>query len=335
MSTPLVISLPQGVRDILPEESGRITAVESAILSVFARFGYQKVITPLLEYMDSLALGMGGDLNERVMKFIDPATGKVVAIRPDITPQIARIAATKMKDYPLPLKLCYNANVLRGVEKGGGAKSELLQIGAELITARPSPEADAEMIIMAIESLMAAGVKAFKIDVGDVGFLKGVLDRLDVGAAGRKTIMALIAAKDSSGLEAAIDEIDVKKKIKPSDRKLLVNLTTFYGEDEVIEKARGLVTDPALCAGLDRMHNVLDIISKKGYKSSVTIDLGEVRGIDYYTGIIFEGFASGAGRPIMSGGRYDTLLEKYGYTAAATGFAFDVENIVASLARGA
>src|SRR3989338_5704700 len=105
-----VISLPQGVRDILPEESGRITAVESAILSVFGRFGYRKGITPLLEYMDSLALGMGGDLNERVLKFIDPATGRVVAIRPDITPQIARIAATKMKDYPLPLKLCYNEN---------------------------------------------------------------------------------------------------------------------------------------------------------------------------------------------------------------------------------
>lgn len=332
MSTPSVISLPQGVRDILPEESGRITAVETAILSVFARFGYQKVITPLLEYMDSLALGMGGDLNERVMKFIDPATGKVVAIRPDITPQIARIAATKMRDYPLPLKLCYNANVLRGVEKGGGARNELLQIGAELITARPSPEADAEMIIMAIESLMAAGVKAFKIDIGDVGFLKGVIERLDVGDSGRKTIMGLIAAKDSSGLDAAIAGLE--RKVKPADRRLLVNLTTFYGEDEVIEKARGLVTDPALCAALDRMHNVLDIISKKGYKSSVTIDLGEMRGIDYYTGIIFEGFASGVGRPIMSGGRYDTLLEKYGYPAAATGFAFDVENIVASLARG-
>jgi len=332
MSTPSVISLPQGVRDILPEESGRITAVETAILSVFARFGYQKVITPLLEYMDSLALGMGGDLNERVMKFIDPATGKVVAIRPDITPQIARIAATKMRDYPLPLKLCYNANVLRGVEKGGGARNELLQIGAELITARPSPEADAEMIIMAIESLMAAGVKAFKIDIGDVGFLKGVIERLDVGDSGRKTIMGLIAAKDSSGLDAAIAGLE--RKVKPADRRLLVNLTTFYGEDEVIEKARGLVTDPALLAALDRMHSVLDIISKKGYKSSVTIDLGEVRGIDYYTGIIFEGFASGVGRPIMSGGRYDTLLEKYGYPAAATGFAFDVENIVASLARG-
>jgi len=160
------ISLPQGVRDILPEETGNIGAVESGILSVFERHGFKRVITPLLEYVDVLLLGVGENLKDRVLKFIDPSTGRVVAIRPDITPQIARVVATRMRDYPLPLKLCYSANVIRYAEPRRAKMSEVLQVGAECITGESSPKADAEMILMAIEALKKAGLKDFKIDIG-------------------------------------------------------------------------------------------------------------------------------------------------------------------------
>lgn len=325
------ITLPQGVRDILPEEAGKIRAVEAALMAAFERYGFKKVITPLLEYVEVLSLGMGENLRERVLKFIDPSTGRVVAIRPDITPQIARMVATRMRDYPLPLKLCYNENVLRYQEPREGRSREVLQIGAEYISGAASPEADAEMIVMAIEAFSTLGLKDFKIDIGDIGFLRGVLDRLDVTEEEKTMLKEALAIKDTSGLELVINGLS--SPVRTEDRELLLNLTTFYGEEEVIAKAKYFSKDPATLSSLSNLQRIVDIITEKGFKDLVTIDLGEVRGFDYYTGIIFEGFASGIGKPILGGGRYDTLLERYGYPAAATGFAFDVENIVAALER--
>ena len=325
------ISLPQGVRDILPEEAARIGAAEAGILSVFEKHGFRRIVTPLLEYVDVLSLGMGANLKDRVLKFIDPSTGGVVAIRPDITPQIARVVATRMRDHALPLKLSYNESVLRYQEPRDGKSREVLQIGAEYISEKASASIDAEMIIISIEALELIGLKDFKIDIGDVGFLRAVLDKLPVDDEARGRIKDAIAIKDTSGLEAVLEGLSMPDK----DRKLLLNLTTFYGEEEVLEKAASFSKDAESIRALEYLREVVDMVAKNGLKDRVTIDLGEVRGFDYYTGIIFEGFASGVGKPILSGGRYDTLLARYGYNAAATGFAFDVENIIAALERGA
>lgn len=336
MKQELAISLPPGVRDILPEDARRIGLAEARILRVFERSGFKKVITPLLEYVDVLSLGMGGNLRERVLKFIDPSTGRVVAIRPDITPQIARVAAMRMRDYPLPLKLCYNESVLRYHDNRDGKSSEVLQAGAEYISKNPSPGADAEIVILAIEALKETGLKEFKIDLGDVGFLRAILTALDLSDAERGAVKEAVGIKDASGLESILGGMG--KKIGKDDKRLLINLTTFYGEDEVIEKALKLTKEcgnEKALASLKDLQRVIDIIVEKGYKDSVTIDLGEVRGFDYYTGVIFEGFAGGVGKPILSGGRYDNLLGKYGYNAAATGFAFAIENIVAALGKTA
>jgi ATP phosphoribosyltransferase regulatory subunit len=323
------ISLPQGVRDILPDESERIGAAESAILSVFARHGFRRIITPLLEYVEVLSLGMGENLRERVLKFIDPSTGHVVAIRPDITPQIARVVATRMRDAALPLKLCYNESVLRYQEAGEGKSREVLQAGAEQITEAPSPEADAEMVVIAIEALHGAGLRDFKIDIGDVGFLRAVLDGIGVAEPERSLIRQAVAVKDSSALSAALGGAPVKD----NEKRLLMALPTLYGEEEVIEKAAGYAITPEALASLDGLRRTLGIITGAGYRDFITVDLGEMRGFDYYTGMIFEGFASGVGRPILGGGRYDNLIARYGYPRAATGFAFDIENIVAALGK--
>lgn len=327
MKPQSVISLPQGVRDILPDEAARIGEVESSILSVFKSHGFQRVITPLLEYVDVLSLGT--NLKDRVLKFIDPATGGVVAIRPDITPQIARVVATRMRDAELPLKLCYNENVLRYADPRGGKSREVLQIGAEYISCEPSPEADAEMIVTAIEALSGVGLGSFKIDIGDVGFIRAVLARLTISPEERELVKEAVAIKDASSLERVLDQLG--PKVSKADRRMLIELTTLYGEEEVLGKALADVKDPEAQAALTNLKAVVDIVAAKGCMDFVTIDLGEVRGFDYYTGMIFEGFASGVGKPILSGGRYDTLLAGYGYACAATGFAFDVEHIVTAL----
>lgn len=331
MVTTPTISLPQGVRDILPEETLKYGAAEARVLEVFSRFGFRKIITPLLEYVDVLSLGMGGSLKERVLKFIDPATSRVIAIRPDITPQIARVVASRMRDYPLPLKLCYNANVIRYGTARDGKSREVLQAGAEYISKESSPEADSEMITMAIEALKSAGLKNFKIDIGDVSFLSAVLSELDLTDAQRSVIKGAIAIKDYSGLETVLSGLE--GKVGAADGRLLLNLTTFYGEQEVLKKASQSTKNGKALRAVENLRQVYGIIASKGFKDSVTIDLGEVRGSDYYTGIIFEGFASGIGKPILSGGRYDNLLGGYGYDCAATGFAFDMEYLVAALEK--
>ncbi len=327
MKRPRAISLPQGVRDILPEEAREIEAIERQILPVFEGHGFARLITPALEYLDVLSLGMGAELNEQAVRFIDPASGRIIAIRPDITAQIARVVASHMRDYELPLKLSYNANVLRYVGGRTGRSLELRQIGAELISKEQSAEADAAMICMAIEAMEAAGLGAFKIDIGDVGFLKSILADIELAGTEEARIKKAIARKDAPGLEAVLNTC---KGVNAEQGQVLLNLTTLYGEEEVMAKAEvGLGTGAALGV-LENLKKVWTIIAEKGYKDSVTFDLGEVRGFDYYTGIIFEGFAGGVGKAILSGGRYDNLLEKYGYNCAATGFAFDVEATVAA-----
>lgn len=322
------VSLPPGVKDFLPIEAEEISRIESAILSVFKKHGFKRVITPALEYADVLALGVGETLMSKVLKFIDPSTGRVIALRPDITPQVARLVATRMRDESLPLKLCYTENAIRYAEGARAKAREILQIGAEHISKEASPEIDAGMVVMAVECLKKAGIKNFKIDIGDVGFVRQVLNGLKVSEAARKNITELVAKKDSSGLSSLIKGIG--KAISQRERDMLISLTQLYGEKEVVSKAASLVKDPSAQAMLKYLKKVLDIIYKKGFGKYVTIDLGEVRGFDYYTGMIFEAFSPGVGSPLLSGGRYDTLISNYGYKVKASGFAFDAENLIST-----
>ncbi|MBI5232950.1 MAG: ATP phosphoribosyltransferase regulatory subunit [Deltaproteobacteria bacterium] len=326
------ISLPQGVRDILPEDARRITFVESCIVPVFERQGFKRIITPILEYVDVLNLGLDQTLGDRLLKFIDPFTGRVMAVRPDITPQIARVVATRMMDSYLPLKLWYNENVVCYTEPGKGRTMEVLQLGAEQFTERPSASVDAEMIIMAIEALIALSLKDFKIDIGDVGFVRAALDRLAVDDKQKARIKDAIKIKDSSALETALK--DGGSLVGKKEKDFLITLTRLYGEDEVLISASEFaktVSDESLLKVVENLKEVISMIEAKGYKSHITIDLAEVRGFDYYTGMIFEGFGANLGRPLVSGGRYDTLLQRYGQTLAATGFAFDMEGLVSEL----
>lgn len=323
------ISLPAGVKDSLPDEADRIEKIEKCILSVMENCGFRRVITPFLEYLDVLSIGLGADLRDKVFKFIDPASGRVVAIRPDITPQIARVVATRMRDYRLPLRVCYNEKVFRYQEPRSGRPREIQQIGAELITKKPSPEADAEVIVTAIKALKGLRIKDFKIDIGNVGFVRGILDSLATGDEEKERIKNAIALKDGSELEKILDGLG--RDATDRDKKALGIITSLFGGNEVLEKALNIAFNKQARVAVENLARVLKILDAKGFKRFITIDMAEIRGFDYYTGIIFEGFAKGAGKAIMAGGRYDSLMQKYGYPCAAVGFAFDIENIAATM----
>jgi len=191
------------------------------------------------------------------------------------------------------------------------------------------PDADAEIITIAINSLKGLGLKDFKIDIGEVGFVKGCIDNLKIDDKERGNIKNAIALKDGSALEAILNNLG--KKVGDKDKKAINLIPSLFGGEEILEKALSIAFNRQAKTAVENLSKILQILNKKGFKKFITFDMAEIRGFDYYTGIIFEGFAQGVGKAIVAGGRYDSLMQKYGYPCAAIGFAFDVENVVAAL----
>jgi ATP phosphoribosyltransferase regulatory subunit len=314
MTDKLPIRLPVGVRDFLPQATATRRAIAEALLSEFERWGYDRIITPAFEYADVLLRGLGADARAAAIRFVEPATGEVVALRPDITPQIARVAATRMGPA-VPLRLCYEGSVLR-LLAGARGQRELIQAGVELLGA-PPPHGDAEVIALAGAALRAAKLEDVTIDVGHVA-----LARAAVGD--HAALREAVARKDEEAVASACRGA----RLSPTRRQLLVALPSLYGApDKVLRRARALPLPRAMRAELDELERVLDLVRDQGYTGRLTVDLGEVRGFEYYTGVRFAGYVDGVGDAVIRGGRYDDLVGRYGAATPATGFAVDVEAI--------
>lgn len=318
------ITLPKGVRDTLPERTAKRNFLVRNLLSVFEKRGYAEVTTPLLEYLDVITQGAGKDLKKKIVKFTDRATARSISLRPDFTPQIARIVATHYRDKQKPLRLAYHGSVIRLAEEASYGQKELYQAGIELI-GDSSPDADAEIISLAIEALKAGGLKGFKIDIGQVAYVRGIMEETDLPSSKRADILDAISKKDISRLNEMTAGIGDKHKEE------LTALPYLFGGEEVLAKAEGLTTNERSRQALKSIKSVVDILRNRDYSDYITIDLGEIRGFDYHTGVIFEGFVSGLGSAVCSGGRYDNLLESFGYPSPATGFAIDVDNLMSAI----
>ena len=318
--------LPRGVKDFLPAKAAKISFLTETALELFRRWGFRPVIPPTLEYLDVLERGMGHGLRDKTFRFDDRQDGKLIAFSPDMTPQVARIVATRMHEMPLPLRLCYSGRVLRHAEQQSGKDREIFQAGVELIGLE-SPEADAEMIAMAIESLKAFGATTFTIDIGQVEFFRGVMAQLELPAADLRALQALIARKEMTGLTRLLDTFSLTATV----REEVLALPRLFGGREVLEKAATTVHNERSRRALANLRQVLAVLETYGLEEQVTFDLGELRGLDYHSGITFQGFLPGLGRAVCQGGRYDHLTARYGYPAAATGFAFDLLNLLSAL----
>jgi len=320
--------LPTGVKDFLPVKAAKLDYLQNTLRSIYRSWGFRPVAPAILEDLSVLELGLGTDLREKTFRFDDRQSGRLVAFPPDITPQVARIAATRMRDMPLPFRLCYNGRVLRHTEQQLGKDRQIYQSGVELI-GLSGPEADAEMIAMAVMCLQAVGATGFTIDIGQVEFLRGVLDDLPLDAAQSRDVRTAIAAKDSSGLQQKLKDLPLTDR----QRVELLALPRLYGGRETLDKARQVITNPASQKALDNLERILEVLTVYGIEEHITLDLGEMRGFDYHSGLIFQGFLSGFGRAVCAGGRYDGLTERYGFAAPATGFAFNLYNLLFALDR--
>lgn len=314
---PKNLSLPQGVRDFTPERAEEIKKVEEFLLEEFARWGYRRIITPLFEYLETISSGLGEDFERKLMKFVDPSTGEVVALRPDITPQVGRLIASRLRDEIKPLRLCYNERVVRFEVKGSGKPREVFQVGCELAGIQ-SHEMDAEIIALSIKSLSKVGIKNLVLDIGHNGLLESLLAHTGNARTG---IEDALKKKDQEALEQAVNG----KRITKSVKEIILMLPQMYGNSEVLSKAKKY---KLLRKYVQELEDVLAVIQEYNLNCSVNIDLGELRGFNYYSGVTFEILSPNNSNPLIRGGRYDNLIQKYGYDLPATGFAVDVEAVL-------
>ena len=324
--SPSEPDLPKGVRDFLPLKAAKAEFLQQQLQQVYTAWGFRPVITPQLEYLDVLERGIGAGLRERTFRFDDRQSGRLLAFPPDITPQIARIAATRMSEFPLPLRLCYHGRVLRHTEQQAGKDRDIFQSGVELI-GLDSAEADAEMIAMAIEALKAVGAREFTLDIGQIEFFRGVMDGLSLDERLAGQVADAILRKDSSELNLLLESVS----LDAFSREEILALPRLYGGREVLDKAEKTVRNERSRKALDGLAQVLDVLEVYGVLEHVTIDLGELRGLNYHTGITFQGFISGVGRAVCNGGRYNNLTGQYGFPAPATGFTFSLLQLLFAL----
>lgn len=323
--------IPEGMRDILFEECISKVKIENKFRELYIYSGFEEVISPTIEFYDVFNGDNQTMEQEKMYKLFDNK-GRILVLRPDMTTPIARMAATKLKDEALPLKLCYTSNIFRVNENFNGKMNEITQSGIEII-GTSSIKADAEVIITGINALLAAGLKNFKIELGQAEFFKGLTEELNMTEEAIEELRNLIENKNFAALKDFIEEN--KAFIKEEEEIILKELPSFFGGIEVISKARCMTTNKSALEALDSLERVYLMLDEIGLSSYLAIDLGMVHHINYYTGIIFRGYASEVGNNILSGGRYDKLVGRFGEDMPATGLAINVDNILISLKKQA
>ncbi|MFD0696529.1 ATP phosphoribosyltransferase regulatory subunit [Paenibacillus sp. GCM10027628] len=322
MSKPKVFEKPIGVKDYLPEAVAKLRAIEFRVLACMERWGYNQIITPTLEYYDTVGVASSTE-DKKLFKLLD-RKGKTLVLRSELTAPIARVASSLLKEVAFPLRLSYHSNVFRAIEEEAGRDSEFFQTGVELV-GDASSEADAEVVALAIASLQAAGVDTFKIALGHVGFLNGLFQETLPGRTDeQQALKEHLLNRDYVGYREAIKSLS----LTPEVERELAGVLRLRGGDEICEQARHVSKDPIAQDAIRHLCEVWDVLKAYGVSEHVVIDLTMIGDFSYYTGMTFEGYAADLGFPVCSGGRYDNLLSQFGRPAPATGFALKTNRIL-------
>lgn len=324
MNTPTRSQIPQGVATFLPAAADEKRAVEAIVFSVFAEGGYREVIPPTFEYLDVLSPALDAELIEKSYKVVDRATGRILVLRPDVTAQIARMVAMGMVDQPLPLRLCYSVNVFRYEPEHAGRDREFFQIGIELIGPKGTA-ADIEPILVAAECLRRLGISSYTIALGQGAFFHALLRRTGVSLSLQRELREAAARKEIARMEALLQRAGVRGRVA-SD---LLAVPELFGGAEVLEAAERLASRTLDCRRpLSRLRDAWNRMTKAGLEKHLLVDMGEVRKLEYYTGLVFDIYAGGLGVEVGGGGRYDHLIGRFGRAVPSTGFAFDMDRLL-------
>ncbi len=323
----LDLSLPLGLRDLTPDHSAHLADLSARLHEVFAGFRYRRVLLPTLERLEVVERGLSSAALAQVLKFVEPGSGEVVAIRPDITPQIVRLYAARPDALPDPARLCYDGPVLRAREARAGRPREVYQAGVELLGAGGA-SADAEALVVLRRALDRVGLDQAVLEVGHARFAGAVLQAAGLGPSLRAEAEEALSRKD----QASLGRLAGKARGDRAARRVMPELATLYGEGALSRGRRVAEVVPAAAQPLAELEAALRLAARRGVRE-VEVDLGEGRGLGYYTGITFAGYAAGAGSAVASGGRYDGLLARFGRPGPAIGFAVDLEFATQALER--
>jgi len=314
--------LPEYIEDVLPAEAARIETLRRSILDLFKVHGYQYVIPPMLEYMESLITGVGHDLDLATFKVVDQLTGRLMGVRADMTPQAARIDAHLLNDEGIT-RLCYAGSVLRTKPDGLAQTREPLQIGAELY-GHAGVESDIEIQLLLIKALQAIGIKNIHLDFSHVNVFGSLIESSQIDSQLEQALYAALQSKD----QAAVSNL--AKDLSQSTREALIQLTHLNGDKSVLVKAAEVLPDtPAIRHALSCLTKISDAL--QSLDVTVSFDFSELRGYHYHNGIVFAAYAQGYKGPLALGGRYDEVGKTFGRARPATGFSLDLRGVVTAL----
>ena len=316
--------LPEGMEEWLPPMSWRQEELRRALLDLYRRRGYELILTPLLEHLDALLTGAGSDLEQQTFKLTDPATGRLLGLRADMTPQAARIAARRYPDRKT-VRLCYLGTVLRTRPDSLGGARAPRQVGCELF-GEPGIQGDLEILEVMLETLKRAHVPDVHLDLGHVGIYRSIAAKLGLDADDEAALFGILQRKSQPDLAA----FGKAQRLAGKPLDALAQLMDLNGDASVLKQARA--TLGRLGAGVEKCLDTLDqtvrALKRKFRKVPVHVDLAELRGYRYQTGMVFAAFAPGHGRELARGGRYDGVGREFGVPRPATGFSADLNELL-------
>ena len=320
-----IFHTPEGVRDIYEAECRKKQELQKQMHEVFRRYGYQDIETPGFEYFEVFSNEVGTIPSRDLYKFFD-REGNTLVLRPDFTPSVARACATYFSPEEESVALCYTGNTFINNSSYRGKLKETTQMGVERI-GDASCMADAELLAMTVECLLASGLSEFQISVGQVDYFKSLLQEAALAEEAEKRLRALISQKNDFGVSELMEELRVREDLALA----FTEIPQMFGSLDILEKARSLTENPRALAAVDRLSRIFGLMCEYGYEKYISFDFAMVSKYQYYTGIIFQAYTYGTGEPVVKGGRYDELMKHFGKPAPSIGFAIVIDNLLLAL----
>ncbi len=314
--------LPAGIEETLPAEAEAIERLRRELLDLFSSWGYRLVIPPFIEYLESLLTGTGEDLELKTFKLTDQLSGRLMGVRADMTPQVARIEARHLRSDQ-PVRLCYLGTVLYSLPDGVSRSRSPIQLGAELY-GHSGVESDCEILCLMLETLRRAGVEDVHLDLGHVGIFRGLARQAELSQRDEAVLYDALQRKAAPEIDGLLE--GVNKAVGGMIR----DLAGLNGGEEILSKAAKRLSkaSPEVRAALNSLRDLADALRDRVADLPVHYDLAELRGYRYHTGVVFAAFVPGSGQEVARGGRYDNIGRDFGRPRPATGFSADLKTLM-------
>ncbi|HDZ16272.1 MAG TPA: ATP phosphoribosyltransferase regulatory subunit [Methylophaga aminisulfidivorans] len=322
--------LPEGIDELMPEEAAQLETMHRSLVDLMRSWGYQLVVPPLVEYLDSLLTGTAKTLDIQTFKLTDQLSGRMLGIRADMTPQVARVAAHKLRHQSDVLRLCYIGSVLRTLPQGMGGSRNPIQLGAE-IYGHTGPESDIESIELMVKLLSVGGISTLALDIGHVGIYRGLAEYAALNSEQEHALFSALQRKAS----AEIDDLLIQFSLPKKADEMLRELAELNGDMSTLDRASEVLSHApdSVKSALDTLKIIAKTLTKQLPDIAINFDLAELRGYDYHTGVVFAAYKPDSSEAIALGGRYDDIGEEFGHGQPATGFSLDIKKLITQLPR--